>query len=330
MSALRPSSLPKLAVCPCFEGRAEGGADARRGILLDRAFRAELSGSEERLALREQLAAGDNAAVAWAVGEVRRLAGPGPLLVREEDCRITMLGLRGTADAIAPEAMVLFDLKSGLRYSCTEQMAAYALGMMEARFTGSWTCHVLHCDQRETETLRFTHEEARRMVTGVIGAVRDPGRQPVPCLYCMWCAKEETCGARRSTATEALASMDPGFDFAAVAADPARLGRFLSACAVLGEFREKAAEAAIATLRSGGGVPGWELVEVPGEESVGAETVGHHIAALGFGPVLAAFGDMPAASFRRLWAERMPGDRPFPGHTVRCAGPTFQLRRTTT
>lgn len=330
MSALRPSNLPKLAVCPCFEGRAEGGADARRGILLDRAFRAELLGSEDRLALREQLTGDENAAVAWAAGEVRRLAGSSPLLVREDDCRITMLGLQGTADAIAPDAMLLFDLKSGLRYPCTEQMAAYALGMMEACFTGSWTCHVLHCDRRETETLGFTYEEAHRMVTGVIDAVRNPGRQPVPCLYCMWCAHEETCTARLQTASEAMASMDPGFDFAAVAADPARLGRFLSACTVLGEFREKAAEAATMILRSGGEVPGWEIEEVPGAETVGAGTVGHHIGALGFGPVLAACGDMPAASFRRLWEDRMPSGRPFPEDAVRRAEPTFRLRRTTT
>lgn len=329
MSALRPSNLPKLAVCPCFEGRAEAGPDAARGILLDRAFRAELSGAEERLALRERLTADDNAAVAWAVGEVRRLAGSGPLLVREEDCRIPVMGMRGTADAIAPEAGITFDLKSGERYGWTEQMAAYALGMMELRFTSSWTCIVLHCDERETETLHFTYEEATGLVAAVIAQVRDPDRKAVPCRYCVWCAKSDTCLERQSAASGALAAGHEGFDFGAVAADPIRLGRFLSACSVLDGFREQAREAATAILMAGGEVPGWQLEEVPDGGHIDPETLGHHIGALGFGPVLSACGPMPAGAFRRLWEQRMPRDRPFPETAITRARPSFRLRSTT-
>ena len=44
MSALRPSNLPKLAVCPCYESNPVAGPAAERGTLLDSAFRAELLG----------------------------------------------------------------------------------------------------------------------------------------------------------------------------------------------------------------------------------------------------------------------------------------------
>ena len=54
MSALRPSNLPKLAVCPCYESNPVAGPAAERGTLLDTAFRAELLGLEERFVHRQQ------------------------------------------------------------------------------------------------------------------------------------------------------------------------------------------------------------------------------------------------------------------------------------
>ena len=51
MSTLRPSNLPKLAVCPCYESNPVAGPAAERGTLLDNAFRAELLGLEDRLSL---------------------------------------------------------------------------------------------------------------------------------------------------------------------------------------------------------------------------------------------------------------------------------------
>ena len=54
MSALRPSNLPKLAVCPCYESNPVAGPAAERGTLLDSAFRAELLGLDERVRHRRQ------------------------------------------------------------------------------------------------------------------------------------------------------------------------------------------------------------------------------------------------------------------------------------
>ena len=329
MSALRPSNLPKLAACPCYEGRADAGPAARRGSLLDSAFRADLLGLEERFRLADKLTADEIASVCWATTMVRAMAGSERVLAREDDCRAAMCGMTGTADAIVPSRLRHFDLKTGARRNYREQMAAYALGLMEAAFATRWTAHLLFCDLREVETLAFTHEEAKDIVAGVVAAFSDPGKSESPCEYCSWCARADTCPARLALVGEALASTDPGFDFDAVVADPEKLGRFLAACATAGEFGERAGRIAIDRIRTGGSIPGWRLAVSKGGEFVDCLTVGHHIKRMGFGPVLAAYGNLPANKFRQLWAERMPADTPFPEEAVLHAPSTPRLKQTT-
>jgi hypothetical protein len=143
MSALRPSNLPKLAVCPCYESHPVVGPAAERGTLLDTAFRAELLGLEERFVIANKLTADEIAAVSWSVSMVRAISGRERVLAREDDCRVRILDLTGTADAIVPTRLTHFDLKTGARRNYREQMAAYALGLMGAYFAGEWTAHLL-------------------------------------------------------------------------------------------------------------------------------------------------------------------------------------------
>jgi hypothetical protein len=323
MSSLRPSNLPKLAVCPCYEGSATAGPAAERGSLLDAAFRAELTGSA---LLRDKLSSEEQSAISWSVSVVRAIAGRNRILAREEDCRTRMLGLEGTADAVVPARLTHFDLKTGLRRNYREQMAAYSLGLMEAHFADSWTAHLLYCDLREIESLPFTHAEAREIVEAVIVHVENPHREPVPCEYCAWCAKADTCPARRPLAADGLRAAQIPFDFEAVVTDPAELGRFLAACAVVEEFNERARAIAVERLKSGGELPGWKLVTRQGSEFVDAVTVGHHIQAMGFGPVLAAYGTISARKFRELWSERM-GGKPFPEEAVKHSPPISYLEQ---
>lgn len=260
MSALRPSNLPKLAVCPCYESNPVAGPAAERGTLLDTAFRAELLGQEERFVIANKLTTDEIAAVSWAVSMVRAMAGRERVLAREDDCRLQVLNLTGTADAIVPGRLMHFDLKTGVRRNYREQMAAYALGLMGAHFAGSWTCHLLFCDLREIETIRFTYEEAHAVVDGVVKAFNDPNKSPAVCDYCSWCAKADTCPARRALVAETLPVAEDGFDFDAIVADPDKLGRFLKACSVVEDFRERAKKIATERLKSGGEVPGWKMV----------------------------------------------------------------------
>ena len=327
MSALRPSNLPKLAVCPCYESNPVAGPAAERGTLLDSAFRAELLGLEERFIISNSLTADEIAAVSWAVSMVRAMAGRERVLAREDDCRVKMLGLSGTADAVVPTRLTHFDLKTGSRRNYREQMAAYALGFMESQFASEWTAHLLFCDQREIETHRFTYDEAHGIVEQVICEFNDPDKKPNPCEYCGWCAKTETCEVRRALVAEALTTTDPGFDFDAVSGDPEKLGRFLACCAVVEDFRERAKKIATDRIKTGGEVPGWKLVTRKGAEFVDCETVGHHIGTMGFGPVLAAYGNLSAAKFRDLWGQRMPGEAPFPEESVKHAAPSTYLKQ---
>jgi hypothetical protein len=283
---------------------------------------------DERAALADKLKAEEIAAVSWAVSMVRAMAGSQRVLASPEECRTAMLGLSGTADAIIPDRLMHFDLKTGVRRNYREQMAAYALGLMQSNFAAEWTCHLLYCDLREVETMRFTFEEAYELVDAVIRAFHDPAKQPVTCDYCGWCAKADTCPARRAVVAEVLELSNPGFDFEAIIRDSERLGRFLEACSVLEGFRERAKKIAIEQLKSGASVPGWKLVNRKGPQFVDCQTVGHHIAAMGFGPVLAAYGNLSATKFRDLWSQRMPSDQPFPEDAVKQSPPTSYLKST--
>jgi hypothetical protein len=329
MSALRPSNLPKLAVCPCYESNPVAGPAAERGTLLDTAFRAELLGLEERFVIANKLTADEIAAVGWAVSMVRAMSGRERVLAREDDCRVYVLNLSGTADAIVPARLMHFDLKTGARRNYREQMAAYALGLMWAHFVSEWTAHLLFCDQREIVTFKFTYDEAHAIVDAVVRSFFDPNKQPSPCEYCGWCAKADTCPARLALVGHTLTVTDTGFDFDALLADPEKLGKFLSACAVVEDFRERAKKIAAERIRTGGTVPGWKLVTRKGGEFVDCETVGHHIQRLGFGPVLAAYGNLSAAKFRDLWTKRMPAGQPFPEEAVKHASATTYLKQTT-
>ena len=327
MSALRPSNLPKLAVCPCYESNPVAGPAAERGTLLDTAFRAEILGLEERFIIGNKLTTDEISAVAWSVSMVRVMVGRERVLAREDDCRVKMLGLSGTADAVVPTRLTHFDLKTGMRRNYREQMAAYALGFMESQFASEWTAHLLFCDQREIETIRFTYDEALGIVEHVIWEFNDPDKKPSPCEYCGWCAKAETCAARLAIVAEGITTTDPGFDFDAVLSAPDKLGRFLACCAVVEDFRERAKQVATERIKTGGDVPGWKLVTRKGAEFVDCETVGRHIHQMGHGPVLAAYGNLSVTKFRDLWSQRMPGEAPFPEESVKHAAPSTYLKQ---
>src|SRR5207302_3637034 len=191
------------------------------------------------------------------------------------------------ADALISEKLAHADLKTGQKRNYREQMAAYALGLMEQHFASEWTAHLLFCDQRGVVTHRFTYGEAKQIVEDVSARYRDPNKTPTLCDYCSWCAKSETCSARLAAASSALTASNPGFDFAAVLADNDKLGCFLTACSTLDDFRETAEDAARERLQGGTGIRGWKLVSKRGPEFVDHISIGHHITQLGFGAVLA-------------------------------------------
>lgn len=324
---LRPSNLPKLAICACFEPNADAGPAAERGTKLDGVFRRRVLGdkSDDAAVEKDELDAVD-----WAVNTLRAIAGTTEIITAEDRCKIECLGLTGTADAWLPELGMSADLKTGQLRNYREQMAAYALGFMDATFRTEWTAHLLFCDQRQLVTHRFTYEEAKALVSEVIARFHDFGKEPTVCEYCAWCAKAETCPPRLQLAAKALTPAEPTFNFEAVLAENDKLGAFLTACSVLEDFRERAEEVAKKRLIAGDKIPGWTISSRKGAEFIYHDAVGRYIDRFGFGSVLGAYGNLSAAKFRQLWAEKMPADAPFPEDLIQRGAGTVSLRRAKT
>ncbi|XHR30582.1 MAG: hypothetical protein ACFUZC_08465 [Chthoniobacteraceae bacterium] len=112
----------------------------------------------------------DLAVVEWAVTTLKVLAGDSPVITREEDCRVIIPWFEnpGTADALVLGKFAHADLKTGAMRNYREQMAAYALGLMDVYFASEWTAYLLFCDQRELVTIHFTYAEANAVVGNVV------------------------------------------------------------------------------------------------------------------------------------------------------------------
>ncbi len=325
--SLRPSLLPKLAVCACYEPNPDAGPQAARGTKLDEIFRRRIHGdrSDDGSTLTEDLSAVD-----WAIHTLKAIAGGRRIVTADADCKIATQGMTGTVDAWVPELGLSADLKTGQIRNYREQMAAYALGFMEAHFLSEWTTHLLFCDQRQLITLRFSYQEAWEIVAAVIAGYNQPEKEPTPCDYCSWCFKAESCPARLQLAASALKQSDPEFNFELLLADNAQLGQFLTACATLDDFRERAEAVAKERLLAGTLIPGWKVSSRKAPEFVVPDAVGRYIDRLGFGAVLGAYGNMSASKFRQLWEEKMPSEKPFPEDLIQQGKGSVSLRRTTT
>lgn len=89
----------------------------------------------------------------------------------------------------------LFDLKTGMKRDYKQQMAAYALGVMQKFGDKKLTCHLVYSRFKEVETFDIELEEAERIVYGIVDSVKDPTRSPWPCDYCRWCSRKDNCTA---------------------------------------------------------------------------------------------------------------------------------------
>ena len=89
----------------------------------------------------------------------------------------------------------LFDLKTGQKRDYKQQMAAYALGVMQKYKEKKLTCHLVYSRFKEVQKFDLTREEAEDIVYAIVDSVNDPTRSPWPCEYCAWCARKESCTA---------------------------------------------------------------------------------------------------------------------------------------
>jgi len=300
---IRPSALPKLAACPCYEGiPGEGGPAAQRGTMLDSVFRSVMQGAD-----LPGLEAEDAAAVVWAIKSARDIAGECAVLTADNQCKVKLPnGMTGTCDGIIPEKWAHIDLKTGMRRNYMEQMAAYAFGLMEEHFVSEWTAYLLFCDQKQVVSHRFNYKQAQDIVNGIVESAESPSRVPVVCEYCSWCAKAETCPPRMAAMETSLATTQE--TFAAILENPARLGDFLEKAKVFEKFWDSAKEKARELLEAGTEVPGWKLQKGRISKYVAAQHQADAVATglLKLEAVLGAHGALSEKKFKEIWPKELP------------------------
>lgn len=299
---LRPSSLPKLAVCPRYVPNANAGPYAARGNKLDRAFRLLFADDPSAL---EDCTEEERASLKWAVDMTRLLSGGEEVLTEKEGCRMDIPGLPngGEADAIIPARFRSLDLKSGLVREYREQMAAYAYGLMLRHFASEWTCSLLYLDLRQVVHIRFTFEEAKGVVERVIAAYRDPESLATPGEACGWCALKDVCQARRNLAAESLAVLQLKEGLEVIKDDPEKLSRFITGCKPLKEILDEAREHAKRYFEDGGpGVPGFKLQTRKGSEYVAPGDVANAFPDMKPGELCQLYGNLSGEKFRAAWA----------------------------
>lgn len=200
MITIRPSALPKLAACRCYESKPASSPEAARGTKLDAIIRTAWNGEP----VDADLPAEDEEAVAWALETLRALhigGAKSEVFTAEEQLRavVPVQGVEaGTMDACCPSQAWLADFKTGQERNYREQMAAYALACMDSYWAEEWTAHLLFVDQKKVVTHHFTRQEAADMVRSVVNAPV----APTCCEYCGWCAAQESCPAIQQAAAE--------------------------------------------------------------------------------------------------------------------------------
>lgn len=339
---VRPSSLPKLAACRCYESRPGTSEAAERGTRIDKAIRvmwARMAG--EAWAKDEELPELPNIdekdAVVWAVDQLDELSHDGEMHLEtcEEKLRAVskVAGVKdGTMDGLCVEGAFLVDFKSGQVRNYREQMAAYALSCMDEYFADEWTAYLLFVDQRAIVAHSFTAEEARRLVEGVV----ERPKVPEHCEYCTWCAKFATCpvvtgavatvqeGAALPACTAAAKSKGELPDvMTAMLGDHAKAHEFLSKLAVVNDW----ADVLKSKLKED--VPAddkyFSRVVVSGRKVVMPLALGHYLNELGWQRVLSICSAVPLSKVEEIWKEMMP-DKPLPADMVTLAGGSVSLR----
>lgn len=305
-SFLRPSALPKLALCGSYRPDPVSGPAAERGTTMDVAFREAIQGNWQKANAMDEL---ELDAVKWAVATAKALAGAHDLEAREEQLKIEAIGMSGTADLLCADASWSADLKSGQVRNYAEQQAAYAVGFMDRYFVDEWTIHLLFCDAQEVVSLYFARDGAEALVRNVI-AKAVSGEPPTPNDYCGWCALRFECSARQ----ESLGIIP--LEGILMEKQPSELLRnFALRAKVVEDFAERARELLKERVIGGEKIAGCSVVAKRGTRKMPERVVELHLMKLGVGDILNAYGPISETKLREIWSRKLP-DTKFPEDQV--------------
>jgi len=294
---IRPSSLPKLALCGQYQGTKTTSPAAARGTNLDTFFRDGWGSGDFPGGLPDA----DKEAVEWAWSQLASINADDNsrhIETRDAECKIRIPGMPagGTADAICAERRWHADLKSGQVYDYKAQMAAYALGLMHTHMEQEWTAYLLFCDQRKVVVHRFTYESAMAVVATALANV---GQPPTPNDFCGWCVHSLTCAPRLAAQEAALATTQDSF--LGVLANPEKLAGFLDRCRIFASFEEAARDRAKELLKVGVDVPGWRLQDPRLTKTIGVDVLAASIPEVGAIEIIRAQGPMSWKKAEEIW-----------------------------
>lgn len=340
---VRPSSLPKLAVCRCFVGKDGTSDAAERGTRLDAAIRKAVAAGTSVDPADVDCVDEDIDACNWAIDELKTLQLSGKWETRESELQavVPVEGVKpGTMDALNVEDATLADFKTGQVRNYREQMAAYALACMDAYFEDRWTCFLLFIDAKEVVTHIFTREEAEAIVIDVLMAKRKEN----PCEYCGWCARFDgecpvygTCGAVKAANAEVLNADLPKPTPALLshpdewpesvkelAKDHAKAFHFLQCL----DIAKKWGDQVKTELKKQETLPPryFKRVTMSGQRKVYASQLVSIAERWGVEEVLALCGLIPYADFEKAWKEHEGDDTPIPDGLVGTFGGSVQIR----
>lgn len=302
---LRPSALPKLALCGQYQGKPHASAEAARGTIIDGAFRGHAMGLLDEWP--DGITKADAYNITWATYELRELADGAHWTAADDECHLQIPGMPngGTVDALCLDRRWSADIKTGQHRDYRAQMAAYALGGMERTGYDQWDTYIVWIDDPQIERITWTRHRAQAMVRQ---ATDNVGMPPKVNDYCGWCAKSLTCPARVSTKDAALAAVDTltvqDSGFLALLNDPERLGQFLAACQTLDDFRDAAKEKARQLLEAGEKVPGWRLQKPRASEYLEAKHLAQAVqnGVIGAGDAIRAQGSISVKKAQQVWS----------------------------
>lgn len=342
---IRPSALPKLAVCRCFVGAPGTSEAAERGTRMDAAIRKAVTAGTSVDPADLDFEDADIDACNWAIDQLKEIAQEcgGEWETREEElCAPSYVTgvANGTMDALNVQARALADFKSGQVRNYLEQMAEYAHSCMNEFYSDHWTAYILFMDARERVVHRFTEDEAR----AIVEAVRDRERKEFPCEYCAWCARFDgdcpvygPCPAVRA-ATLAVVDTDlpkptPQLvshpdqwpeSVKALAEDPAKAYEFLQKLNLVDEWGDRLRS----ELKKKGDLPAryFRRVTVSGQRKVLPGKLAPYVEKWGdVGEVLDICETIPLSKFQKVW-EAHEGEAPIPEELVGLFGGCVQLR----
>ena len=185
----------------------------------------------------------------------------------------------GTCDAWGYNGkyLIMVDAKSGQRRDYCQQMAVYALGLMEDQGRDYCLIYLLYCDTEDIVPYGFTKEEAERIVFDIIARVNAGAEPPQENEHCNFCALMPTCEVWTYPAQQAFdLATQQVFNLEALKADPIRLGEFLTKWSKAEKLVDaaKLKDAAKRLLAADSeSVPGWQVSPVNGRKSYGEDQI---------------------------------------------------------